>query len=514
MTIIPRPQRLVPDEGSFRLSADATIAAGPRTEDVARSFASRLRAASGFPLPIRSDGAGQNAIRLYLDAHIPHEEGYRLTVSPDAVEIAASTAAGLFHGTQSLLQLFDRSPFGSGGAGWTLPAVRIDDQPRFAWRDLMLDTGRYFMPVPFIKRLLDLMAFYKLNVFHWHLTEDQGWRLEIKKYPRLTEVGAWRSETLVGHLDDKPHRYDGVRHGGFYSQDEVRAVVAYAAERHITVVPEIDMPGHMQAAIAAYPELGNLGEMLEVSRKWGINEHVLNVREQTIRFMEDVLDEVLELFPSPYIHIGGDECPKTEWRNSAEAQARMRALGLADENELQSYFIGRIAKYLQDRGRKPIGWDEILEGGLAAGATVMSWRGEEGGITAAKAGHDVIMTPCKRVYFDYYQSEDRSHEPLAIGGCTTLETVYSFDPVPDELTEGEAGHVLGTGAKLWTEYVPSPNQAEYMLFPRLCALAEVAWSGREARDYADFLRRLDSHRGHFAALGVNYRDWADRGRGD
>ena len=510
MAIIPRPLRLVPGAGSFDLTGATTIVAAAEVEQAASALAARLRSATGFPLPVRRSTAGQDVILLRLNSDIPHEEGYGLTVSPDGVAIRAKSAAGLFRGTQSLLQLFGRSPFASAGSGtsaWTLPAVVIDDHPRFVWRDLMLDTGRHFMPVPFIKRLLDLMALYKLNVFHWHLTEDHGWRLEIRKYPRLTEVGAWRRETLIGHLDKPPHRYDGVHYGGFYSQDEVREIVAYAAARHITVVPEIDMPGHMQAAIAAYPELGNLDEPIAVACKWGISEHVLNVREQTIRFMEDVLDEVMELFPSPYIHIGGDECLKKEWRESAEMQARIKELGLADEDELQSYFIRRIAKYLHDRGRKAIGWDEILEGGLAEEATVMSWRGEEGGITAAKAGHDVIMTPSNSVYLDYYPSEDRSREPLAMGGCTTLETVYGFDPVPDELSGRPAEHVLGTGAKLWTEYIRTPEHAEYMLFPRLCALAEVAWSGRDQRDYQDFLRRLDGHRRHFAALDVNYRDW-------
>jgi hexosaminidase len=516
MTIIPRPQRLVPGEGQFAFAAETAIASGSGAEEVAASLAALLRQATALPLPVSRDASGSSVIRIHIDKDVPHEEGYRLTVTPAGVTLTARSAAGLFWATQSLLQLFDRSPFGSPAAGkaaWTLPAVHIEDQPRFAWRDVLLDSARHFMPVPFVKRLIDLMAIYKLNVLHWHLTDDQGWRLEIRKYPRLTEVGAWRSETLVGHLHDTPHRYDGVRHGGYYSQDEVRAIVAYASERHITVVPEIDMPGHMQAAIAAHPELGNLAEPIAVARKWGISEHVLNGREETIRFMEDVLDEVLELFPGPYIHIGGDECPKTEWRQSAEMQALIGKLGLADEDELQSYFIRQISRYVHDRGRKPIGWDEILEGGLAEEATVMSWRGMAGGNAAARTGHDVIMTPQKSVYFDHYQSEDRSREPLAIGGCTTLETVYRFDPVPAELTAPEATHVLGTGAKLWTEYVPTPERAEYMLFPRVCALAEVAWSGQDQHDYGDFLRRLDSHRRHFTALGVTYREWTAEARG-
>ena len=515
MTIIPRPQRLVSGEGQFTLTPDAVIAAGRGAEDVAASLATLLRQATGLHLPIVGGSPASNAITLRLSTDVAHDEGYRLTVAPDAVTLTARGSAGLFWGTQSLLQLFDRSPFGprEASATWTLPVLDIDDQPRFAWRDVLLDSARHFMPVPFVKRLIDLMAIYKLNILHWHLTDDQGWRLEIKRYPRLTEVGAWRSETLVGHLHDEPHRYDGVRHGGYYSQDEVREIVAYAAARHITVVPEIDMPGHMQAAIAAYPELGNLAEPIEVARKWGISEHVLNVRDETVRFMENVLDEVLELFPSPSIHIGGDECPKTEWRQSPEMQALIKKLGLADEDELQSHFIRRIARYVHDRGRKPIGWDEILEGGLAEEATVMSWRGMEGGVAAARAGHDVIMTPQKSVYFDHYQSADRSREPLAIDGCTTLETVYRFDPVPAELNAGEAAHVLGTGAKLWTEYVPTPERAEYMLFPRLCALAEVAWTGRDRRNYDDFLRRLESHRRHLAALGITYREWTEGGQG-
>ena len=511
MTIIPKPQHLVPRDGRFVLSAETVIQAAGGAEPVAHALAARLRAASGHPLPVRSEAAGDNAIRLRLAADIAQPEGYRLAVSRAGVDIAAGSAAGLFYGTQSLLHLFDASPFAPpdpARPAWTLPAVAIDDHPRFAWRDLMLDSARHFMPLPFIKRLLDLMAFYKLNVFHWHLTDDQGWRIEIRKYPRLTEIGAWRAETLVGHLDDRPRRYDGVPHGGFYSREDVRDVVAYAAERHITVVPEIDMPGHMQAAIAAYPALGNSGGPLEVSRDWGISEHVLNVGEATIRFMQDVLDEVMELFPGPYIHLGGDECPRTEWRASDAMQTRMRDLGLADEDALQSDFIARMVDHLRERGRKAIGWDEILEGGLAEGATVMSWRGMAGGIAAARAGHDVVMTPEESVYLDHYQSADREREPLAIGGCTTLATVYGFDPVPDALSDEEARHVLGTGAKLWSEYVPTPERAETMLFPRLLALAEIAWSGRDTRDYRDFLRRLDGQRRHFDALGVHYRDWA------
>lgn len=512
MTIIPKPRLFILEDGIFYLTADTQIIAGSSLNASAEFLASRLRAATGFSIPVCDGEPSQGAIVLRRDTAIPHNEGYRMSIATTEAEIVGASDTGIFWGIQSFLQLLDPSPFSSvrkDGVKWTLPIVRVEDEPRFIWRDLMLDTGRYFMPVDFIKRLLDVMALYKLNVFHWHLTEDQGWRLEIKKYPRLTEIGAWRDQTLVGHLHDEPKRYDGVVHGGFYTQSDVREIVAYAAERQIMVVPEIDMPGHMQAAIAAYPELGNLAIPVAVAQKWGVSEHVLNVREETILFMQDILDEVLALFPAPYIHIGGDECPKTEWRKSEEMQARLGELGLADEDELQSYFIRRITKYLHDHGRKPIGWDEILEGGLAPEATVMSWRGVAGGVAAAKAGHDVIITPQEGVYLDYYQSENTDREPLALGGRVTLEDIYGFDPIPKALAPSEAAHVLGTGAKLWTEYVSTPEHAEYMLLPRLCALAEVAWSRPEQRDYAEFIERLNSHRRHLAALGLNFRDWTD-----
>lgn len=511
MTIIPKPTHLALGEGAFHLTDDTVIVADPSLETAARYLASSLRAATGLSVAVEAGEPPPGAIVMCCDSALVDRERYRLTVTPRRIEIVGASEAGVFRGIQSCLQLAVPSPIGTEKeqqTDWTLPVLTIEDAPRFRWRDVMLDTGRYFMPVSFVKRLLDIMALYKLNVFHWHLTEDQGWRIEIKKYPLLTEIGAWREQTLVGHLNERPHRYDGLRHGGFYTQDDIREVVRYAAERHIMVVPEIDMPGHMQAAIAAYPQLGNLDQPVAVAERWGISEHVLNVREETILFMQDVLDEVLALFPSPYIHIGGDECPKGQWRQSPEMQAIRQTLGLADEDELQSYFIRRIAKYLHSRGRKPIGWDEILEGGLASEATVMSWRGIAGGVEAAKAGHDVIMTPRESVYLDYYQSENTEGEPLAIGGRVTLEDIYAFDPVPAALTADEAAHVLGTGAKLWTEYMPTPKHVEYMALPRLCALAEVAWSRPEGRDYQDFVERLEDHRRHFAALGVNFRDWA------
>lgn len=357
------------------------------------------------------------------------------------------------------------------------------------------------MPFEWLKKYLDLLAVHKMNILHLHLTDDQGWRLEIQKYPRLTEIGAWRKQTRIGHELSDDKSFDGISHGGFYSQAQMRELVAYANDRHITIVPEIEMPGHATAALAAYPEFGNTKIAPEVTPNWGVFESVFSPEEYTFSFLEDVLSEVLEIFPSPYIHIGGDECPKKEWKESAVAQSIMKANHLEDEEALQSYFVGRINTFLKSRGRKMIGWDEILEGGLVDGATVMSWRGEEGGIIAAKAGHDVVMTPGTHVYFDHYQTETPDLEPLAIGGCTTLEKVYGYEPIPKELSALEGQRVLGSQAQLWTEYMPKSAHVERMAFPRLCALSEVLWTQPMKRDYQDFLKRLKPH---LEKLNVNH----------
>jgi hexosaminidase len=413
----------------------------------------------------------------------------------------------LFYAGQSFRQLLPVEIFSSAQVEmvWRANAVSISDQPRFGWRGVHLDCCRHFMPLEFVFKLLDLMALHKLNTFHWHLTEDQGWRLEIKKYPKLTEVGAWRAQTIIGHGYQESPKFDGKPHGGFYTQDQARAVVEYAASLHITVVPEIELPGHAQAAIAAYPELGNTGAQLAVGERWGIIEHVYNPNESTLEFLQDVLSEVLEIFPSTYIHVGGDECPKNEWKASLLAQARMQELGLHDEEELQSYFIRRMDAFLTARGRKLIGWDEILEGGLSPNATVHSWRGEEGGIEAARQGHDVVMAPQSHVYFDHYQTADQAREPLAIGGFSPLEKVYGYEPIPAELSSQEARHVLGSQAQMWTEYVPTSSHAEYMLFPRLCALAEVLWTPAKSKDYSDFSGRLLPHLERMRLKDVNFR---------
>jgi hexosaminidase len=425
------------------------------------------------------------------------------------VAIRAARPAGAFYALQTLRQLLPAAIFRQAkvaAAAWTIPAVSIEDYPRFGWRGMHLDVGRHFMPKEFVKKFIDLLAFHKFNRFQWHLTEDQGWRIEIRQFPRLTLVGASRRQTLVGRpdRDSTKWRFDGQPHGGFYTQEDVAELVAYAQARFVTIVPEIEMPGHSQAAIAAYPELGNRRDSLPVWTAWGVDENIVNPSDETIRFEQRVLTEVLALFPGRWIHIGGDEAPKAQWKASSLAQARIKELGLKDEDELQSYFTRQMDQFLTARGRTLIGWDEILEGGLSPNAVVMSWRGIDGGIAAARAGHDVVMAPGSHTYFDHYQSADTAAEPLAIGGFLPLDTVYAYEPVPAALTPEEARHVLGAQGQLWTEYIPDAKRVEYMAFPRACALAEVLWTPREGKDYADFLRRLAPHLERLAVLDVNY----------
>jgi hexosaminidase len=409
--------------------------------------------------------------------------------------------AGIFYGLKSLEQIILTSP--ENGKNIKIASMYIEDAPRFKWRGMHLDVGRHFMPVEDVKSYIDYMALYKFNTFHWHLTEDQGWRIEIKKYPELTKVAAWRDSTLSGHYSDKPVVYNTNKYGGFYTQEEIKEVVEYAAKRFITVVPEIEMPGHAQAAIAAYPELGVSKENVNVKTEWGISPWIYMPSETSFAFLEDVLTEVIELFPSEYIHIGGDEAIKDQWKESAEVQKIIKNLGLKDEHELQSYFIQRIEKFLNSKGRKIIGWDEILEGGLAPNATVMSWRGEAGGIAAAKLKHDVIMSPVNYCYFDYYQAEPQN-EPLAIGGYLPLDSVYLYDPVPMELSSDEAKYILGVQANVWTEYIPDFSQVEYMIFPRILAMSEIAWSMPCGKNLNEFHSRVDLHENLFKRLGVNY----------
>jgi hexosaminidase len=485
--LIPFPAKPTLRSGSFALDPATSVVVSDDLRVQAELLRDQIRPAIGFGLPIRSSSTGSR-IALALDPSLASlgAEGYRLTVDTEEVAIRAPKAAGILHGSQTLRQLlppeiFRRAPV--VGASWTIPAVEIEDRPRFGWRGSHLDVARHFMPKEFVLKHIDLLALHKFNVFHWHLTDDQGWRIDIQKYPKLTAVGA---------------------HAGFYAQDDVREVVRYAADRGITVLPEIEMPGHATAAIAAYPELGNTGKPIEVRTKWGISEHVLGVTDNVLRFFENVLEEVLDLFPSEFIHVGGDECPRTEWRQTPAAQERMKKEGLKNEDELQSWFIRHFDSWLAKRGRRLVGWDEILEGGLAPGATVMSWRGEHGGIVAAKAGHDVVMAPEKPTYLDHLQSELPT-EPAGHGGHNSLEHVYAYEPVPKEFSVEEAKHVLGAQGQLWTEYMPDPKHVEYMAWPRLAALAEVLWSPPETRDLASFRSRLKTHFERLAILDVNYR---------
>ncbi len=495
-SIVPRPVRLTPGAGWVQLCAATPIVADTTRADVRPLGALAREILSGGACPADGRPGARVALALEPEPEGP-AEGYRLVADGDGVRISAATAAGLFYGLQTLRQLVPLD--GSG----RVPHVAIEDAPRFPYRGMHLDVGRHVFPVAFIKRYVDLLASYKLNVFHWHLTEDQGWRLEVRKYPRLTGVGAWRRETVVGKQRD-PYVGDGTPYGGYYTQDEVREVVAYAAERHVTVIPEIEIPGHSLAALAAYPELACTEGPFEVGTRWGVFDDVYCPSERTFAFLEDVLTEVLELFPSPYIHVGGDEVPKRRWRESALAQEIIRREGLKDEAGLQSWFIRRIETFLRARGRRLIGWDEILEGGLAPDATVMSWRGTAGGIEAARQGHDVVMTPGSHLYFDHYQGPPEG-EPLAIGGHTSLARVYAFEPIPEDLSDAEARHVLGAQANIWTEYITSPEQVEYMALPRMLALAEVVWSPAGARVWADFAGRLPAQLARLDALGVQYR---------
>ncbi len=497
VSIVPKPKSVHILDGSFTVDSSTKVYCEREADDVADYLTSKLlRAPKGHTSTI---------VRLRLDRSIELDtEGYRLNIFPGEAVILAPSVQGLFWGVQSFLQLLPPNIYRKATIDcepWHIPTLEIVDEPRFKWRGAHLDVARHFMPKEFVLKFIDLLALHKLNTFHWHLTEDQGWRIEIKKYPKLTQIGAWRKETMVGHYNDQA--FDGKPHGGYYTQDDVREIVAYAKSRFITVIPEIEMPGHARAAIASYPELGNSGVMLEVGTKWGVIEEVYNVEDSTISFLKDVLDEVLELFPSQFIHIGGDECPKKEWKESPRAQELMKERGLNDEEELQSWFIRQIDQYLAEKGRRLVGWDEILEGGLAPGATVMSWRGEEGGIAAAKAGHDVVMTPGSHTYLDHYQGPKET-EPVAIGGFTDIAKCYDYEPIPSELNEEEAKHVLGSQAQLWTEYMPNPKHVEYMAFPRLSALSEVYWT-LGAKDYEEFAERLEHHLSRLDVLDVNYR---------
>lgn len=511
LPIIPKPVSIeAKDAKPYKLSNEVEIVASqPDEKNVAQFlvdyFGTEIGTKRKVTMVAAKTSAKKTSIQLKLTAADPSlaEGSYKLTVASEGIVISAPTAAGLFYGAQTLIQILSDNPK-------QIPSVEINDYPRFAYRGLHLDVGRHMFPVAFIKKYIDLMARHKFNRFHWHLTEDQGWRIEIKKYPKLQEVAAYRKETVIGRAGSRNRdgkQYDGQRYGGYYTQEEVKDVVAYAAQRYITIIPEIELPGHAQAALSAYPDLGCTGGPYEAATTWGVFEDVFCAgKEGTFTFLQDVFDEVLTLFPSQYIHIGGDECPKTQWAKCPLCQKRKTELGLKDEHELQSYFIQRIEKYLNSKGRQIIGWDEILEGGLAPNATVMSWRGEEGGIAAAKQNHDVIMTPGGWCYFDHYQdtTNKSKNEPLAIGGFTPVKKVYGYEPIPAQLTDAEAKHILGAQANVWTEYIKTSDHVEYMVYPRAVAMSEVLWSPKSSRNYDDFLVRMKPHLKRLSAWKVNY----------
>ncbi len=507
--IIPRPQQVnVSYDAPFTLSAKTVISLGTNSHNMKRNanmLASYIEQATGIR-PAVGKGKNGATIVLTIDKTIANAEGYKLDADAKQIRIAGASAAGVFYGIQTLRKSL---PLVNGKASKvSIPAVHIADAPRFAYRGTHLDVSRHFVTADSVRQFIDMLALHNINRFHWHLTDDQGWRIEIKKYPLLTQIGSKRAQTVIGHNSGK---YDGKPYSGFYTQKQIRDIVKYAADRYITIVPEIDLPGHMQAALAAYPDMGCTGGPYEVWQKWGVSDNVLCAgNDKTLTFIDNVLKEITKLFPSKYIHVGGDECPKTQWQKCPKCQARIKALNLeakdghSAEERLQSYIITHASNYLKSLGRNTIGWDEILEGGLAEGATVMSWRGESGGIAAAKQHHDVVMTPNSYLYFDYYQSLDKANEPLAIGGYLPLETVYSYEPMPKELTADEARHIIGVQANIWTEYMPTFKQMQYMALPRLAALSEVQWSQPALKDYTSFTNRLTEFTHLYDRLGYNY----------
>ncbi len=506
--VVPMPLEInTTQQASFLLKSGVTVyypAGNEKMQRNAEFLASYVKAQTGIELQVQAGEGGKGGIVLQLGLANDNPEAYQLKVDASQVVISSPSEAGVFYGIQTLRKAVDVAE----GSNVELPAVEIKDQPRFGYRGMMLDVGRHFFSMDEIKTYIDMMALHNINRFHWHLSEDQGWRIEIKKYPKLTEIGSMRKETVIGHNSGK---YDGKPYGGFYTQEQAKEIVAYAAERYITVIPEIDLPGHMQAALAAYPELGCTGGPYEVWTQWGVSDNVLCAgNDQTIQFIKDVLAEIVEIFPSEYIHVGGDECPKVKWSTCPKCQARIKALGLKSDNKhtkeerLQSYVIHEAEEFLNSKGRKMIGWDETLEGGLAPNATVMSWRGEAGGIEAAKQHHDVVMTPNTYLYFDYYQSKDTETEPMAIGGYLPIERVYSYEPMPKSLSPEEQKYIVGVQANLWTEYIPDFKQVQYMVLPRMAALSESQWCTPEKKNYEAFLQRVSRLVNIYAKNGWNY----------
>ena len=502
IALIPQPEKMTLGTGNFTITPKTKIVlAGSGLEQSAKFVNDFLQSFYGFKLAIQKSGDFKNNIVLnYEKMEYPIPGAYNLYIKKDEIHIGGDNATGTFYGVQTLIQLLPVIKTSS----LVVPALAIEDKPRFGYRGLMLDVGRHFFPLDYVKKFIDFVAMHKMNTMQLHLTEDQGWRIEIKKYPKLTSVGAYRNGTIIGHHPGKGN--DNTRYGGFYTQNEIKEMVKYAADRFVTIIPEIEMPGHASAAIAAYPQLSCFPDSStkhaakvawagseqgkQVQQAWGVYPDVFAPTEYTFQFLQDVLDEILPLFPSKFIHIGGDECPKEAWKKSAFCQQLIKDKNLKDEHGLQSYFIQRMEKYLNSKGRQIIGWDEILEGGLAPNAAVMSWRGEKGGIAAAKEKHQVIMTPTGWAYFDY--SQTKKEDSLTIGGYLTVQKVYSYEPLPKELAADELKYVMGAQANLWTEYIDNPKKLEYMLFPRLSAMSEVLWSPKASKDWNSFEKRLQT----------------------
>jgi hexosaminidase len=507
--LLPRPVRVSPTAGTFELGPDTTVSADDGCAEAALWLRNRVGEATGLPLaPSSSD----SPVRLRIEPSALPPEGYRITIAPSSIHVVAADSRGAFYAAQTLRQLlgpdaFRTAPIHHGR--WELPCGEIEDHPRFGWRGCLLDVARHFMPKAAVLRFVDLLAAHKLNVLHLHLTDDQGWRIEVPAYPKLTEVGSWRTGSWVGRPRDDMTGDDGRPHGGYYTTQDLREIVAYAGRQGVTVVPEVDIPGHSQAAIAAYPELGNTGAPLPVLTRWGINENVLNVSDETVEFYRRVFEHVADVFPSPVLAVGGDEVPTTQWENSTAAKRRIAETGLTSEAQLNSWFVGQIASHLSELGRRVLAWDEILDSGeLPPGTIIGSWRGEQAGILAATAGHDVVMCPEQHVYLDHCQS-DHPDEPIPVGFVRTIEDVYRYEPIPAGMPTSATSHVLGAQAQVWTEHLDNPRRVDYAAFPRLSAFAEVVWSPAGERDSAEFTRRLaEHHLPRLDALGVEYRPLA------
>ena len=482
LPLIPFPKELMVISGHFNLNNGTKFLAPKELKNEHSYLTSYLKNNHQIDLQLKSKK--RNEIIIKINKSLPSIPGsYQITSDANLLKIEAYDESGVFYGIQTIIQLLPVNKIHQ----IDIPLVQIKDQPKFQWRGMHLDCSRHFFNTTFIKKYIDMLAFYKMNKFHWHLTDDQGWRIEIKKYPKLTEIGSWRNGTMVGHYREQ--KIDSIKYGGFYTQTEIKEIIAYATSRHIEVIPEIEMPGHALAALAAYPEFSCNKLPTQVGTRWGVETNVFCPTAETFHFLTDILNEVMEIFPSKYIHIGGDEVPKDEWNKSSFCQQLMKEKGLKDANELQSYFIQRMEQVINKRGKIMIGWDEILEGGLAPNAVVMSWRGESGGIAAAKMGHPVVMSPGSHCYFDHYQGLPEK-EPLAIGGFTSLEKVYSYHPIPPDLDSSSGSFILGAQGNVWTEYIKTSDQVEYMMMPRMAALAEVVWLAKDKQTYANFLNRL------------------------